>query len=405
MSHSGTRSGIAALECWLRLSLADYPIKVTNMTTSWQDGRAFCALIHRYRPQLLHFSQVSPTDGAANLALAFRLAEEELGVPALLEVKDVLRRPDRLSMLTYLSQFYHALSGPDSGISSLSGSATSSDSETEWAGRGRCEVGRRGTVLSLLGQARRARSLVSCRPASPPIEQENPFTSEAARQVEVVAGPSRRLVMRHHRDRAPRHSARRQVQSMYVEAGAPLEARARPRSMLQALSYARPYTPAVGGEGGGSQVSMVDRAYRRSRSMPPVTQTKPTTYQTMNKQSHENFARSLVSLKNARPASSATNSCNPEDRFSDKTDNTNHTKMVLFKTEETKEETKEEPKETGNILRNNTVVLNGSLKKGFSGSNCKIFKKTKHNLDNFAQKHFQRNLMPTAHYPGIQTLV
>ena len=56
------------------------------------------------------------------------------------------RSPDRFSLLTYLSTFYHKLSPPDSGISSLSQSPSSSDNETEF-GR------RRGGYEALSGEA------------------------------------------------------------------------------------------------------------------------------------------------------------------------------------------------------------------------------------------------------------
>ena len=41
------------------------------------------------------------------------MAEEELGVAALLEVEDVVRagQPDQLSVITYLAQLYHRLQG------------------------------------------------------------------------------------------------------------------------------------------------------------------------------------------------------------------------------------------------------------------------------------------------------
>ena len=98
-------NGIAALEEWCRRAVSDYPgVRVTNMTRSWRDGRAFCALIHRYRPDLIDFAKLEPRDWVGNCNLAFTVAEKELGIPALLEVEDVVRRPDRLSILTYLSQ-------------------------------------------------------------------------------------------------------------------------------------------------------------------------------------------------------------------------------------------------------------------------------------------------------------
>ena len=84
---SDCSNGIAALEEWCRRGVSDYPgVRVTNMTRSWRDGRAFCALIHRYRPDLIDFAKLEPRDWVGNCNLAFRVAEQELGIPALLEV-------------------------------------------------------------------------------------------------------------------------------------------------------------------------------------------------------------------------------------------------------------------------------------------------------------------------------
>lgn len=40
---------------WCKEMTKSYPgVKVTNLTTSWRNGMAFCALIHHFRPDLMY---------------------------------------------------------------------------------------------------------------------------------------------------------------------------------------------------------------------------------------------------------------------------------------------------------------------------------------------------------------
>jgi hypothetical protein len=57
-------------------------MKVTNFTTSWRNGLAFCAIIHSFYPDLIpHYSALSSHDIKENCKAAFE-AGELLGNPS-----------------------------------------------------------------------------------------------------------------------------------------------------------------------------------------------------------------------------------------------------------------------------------------------------------------------------------
>ncbi|KAJ9576955.1 hypothetical protein L9F63_006481, partial [Diploptera punctata] len=91
---------------WCKEVTRDYQgVKVTNLTTSWRNGMAFCAVIHHFRPDLVEFDSLSAYDVKGNCKKAFD-AGEALGIPRVIEPADmdVLTVPDKLAVMTYLYQ-------------------------------------------------------------------------------------------------------------------------------------------------------------------------------------------------------------------------------------------------------------------------------------------------------------
>jgi len=97
---------INQLMLWVQGKTAGYKnVQVTNFTTSFKNGLAFCAIIDRSRPGMIDFASLDPKNAEYNLKLAFDTAER-LGIPRLLDENDILSLaiPERLSIITYVLQ-------------------------------------------------------------------------------------------------------------------------------------------------------------------------------------------------------------------------------------------------------------------------------------------------------------
>uniref|UniRef100_A0A3B3T7H2 EH domain-binding protein 1-like protein 1 n=1 Tax=Paramormyrops kingsleyae TaxID=1676925 RepID=A0A3B3T7H2_9TELE len=79
-------------------------VKISNFSTSWRNGMAFCAILHHFCPDRVNYEMLDPYDIKENNRMAFS-GFADLGISPLLSSSDMMLRavPDRLIVMTYLS--------------------------------------------------------------------------------------------------------------------------------------------------------------------------------------------------------------------------------------------------------------------------------------------------------------
>jgi actinin alpha len=102
---------------WCRKKTAGYrdidPPGIKNFKNDWKNGLAFCALIHRHRPDLLNYDALDGKNAAENLELAFSIAEEKLGIPRLLDIEDLKDTPDEKAVMAQVAEYFHRFASQD----------------------------------------------------------------------------------------------------------------------------------------------------------------------------------------------------------------------------------------------------------------------------------------------------
>ncbi|XP_068794942.1 utrophin isoform X6 [Struthio camelus] len=96
---------------WVRQSTRPYSqVNVLNFTTSWADGLAFNAVIHRHKPELFSWDKVIKMSPVERLEHAFSIAKNHLGIEKLLDPEDVaVQLPDKKSIIMYLTSLFEVL--------------------------------------------------------------------------------------------------------------------------------------------------------------------------------------------------------------------------------------------------------------------------------------------------------
>ncbi|XP_075401524.1 EH domain-binding protein 1-like protein 1 isoform X2 [Tenrec ecaudatus] len=108
---------------WCQEVTAGYRgIRITNFTTSWRNGLAFCAILHRFHPDKIDYASLGPLNIKENNKKAFD-GFAALGVSRLLDPADMvlLSVPDKLIVMTYLCQIRAFCTGQELRLVQLEG--------------------------------------------------------------------------------------------------------------------------------------------------------------------------------------------------------------------------------------------------------------------------------------------
>uniref|UniRef100_A0AAR2LH56 Cytospin-A n=1 Tax=Pygocentrus nattereri TaxID=42514 RepID=A0AAR2LH56_PYGNA len=97
-----------ALLRWCQKKTEGYQnIDITNFSSSWNDGLAFCAVLHTYLPAHIPYQELTSLDKRRNFTLAFQAAES-VGIKSTLDINEMVHteRPDWQCVMTYVTAIY-----------------------------------------------------------------------------------------------------------------------------------------------------------------------------------------------------------------------------------------------------------------------------------------------------------
>jgi len=97
-----------ALLKWCQSKTAGYvDVDITNFSSSWNDGMAFCAMLHTYMPERIPYGSLKASEKRRNFTIAFEAAEA-VGIQNCLNLTEMvsIERPDWQQIMTYVTNIY-----------------------------------------------------------------------------------------------------------------------------------------------------------------------------------------------------------------------------------------------------------------------------------------------------------
>lgn len=111
MPTTSKADGKKQLLSWVSAAVPGMTVK--DFGSSWRDGYAFMGLINSIDENLIDMEKYRNASNKHRLHESFNVAENELGIPRLLDPDDVdLPKPDEKSVMTYVAQFLHKYPEP-----------------------------------------------------------------------------------------------------------------------------------------------------------------------------------------------------------------------------------------------------------------------------------------------------
>ncbi len=107
-----------ALIKWCQERMIDYKdIEIKNFSSSWNDGLAFCALLHSFMPNKIDYEALrAENNPRKNFQTAFRQAQS-VGIQQTLNINDLVNneRPDWNNVMNYVTSIYKHFHGQENG--------------------------------------------------------------------------------------------------------------------------------------------------------------------------------------------------------------------------------------------------------------------------------------------------